>query len=402
LDEALRIDPGVAEAHNARGTILQQLGRVREAKKAHERAIALRPDFAEALNNLGVLLRKDGETAAALRRYAQAIEIKPDYADAHWNRAVTCLLIGRFEEGWEEFEWRWQVPNFPSARRNFAPPLWRGEALAGKTILLHAEQGLGDALQFLRYVPMVQAGGGRVVFEVQRELARLAKTLAGRPELVVRGEPLPPFDYHAPLLSLPRAFRTSLASIPADVPYLHADPADVAVWRDRIPDTEELKVGIVWAGSRTHVNDRNRSLDPALLDALLKVAGAKFYSLQLGGNALPGRDVVDLSPWLRDFADTAAAVACLDLVVTVDTSVAHVAGAVGAPVWVLVPKAPDWRWLLERDDSPWYPTMRLFRQSKESDWRPVLARVAQELRKLTVNDIRGTDVRAIEGRQAAL
>lgn len=401
LDAAIRIDPRSAEAHDARGTVLQQLGRGREARKSLERALEIRPNYAQALNNLGVLHRKEGRTAAALRCYAEAIAIKPDYPDAHWNRAVTSLLVGDFAVGWEESEWRWQVPNFPSARRNFKPLLWRGEPLDGKTILLHAEQGLGDAIQFMRYVPMVAARGGRVVFEVQRELARLAGTLAGGAEIVVRGAPLPAFDYHAPLLSLPRAFGTTLDVIPAETPYLRADPADVAVWRGHIPEGDGPRIGIVWGGSPTHVNDHNRSIDPALLAEVLGTPGAAFFSLQLGRTP-PGAAMTDLAPHLRDFGDTAAALACLDLLVTVDTSVAHLAGALGTPVWVLLPKAPDWRWLLGRDDSPWYPAMRLFRQAKETDWPPVLARVARELAKLTFNDVRRSDVRAIESRQAAL
>jgi tetratricopeptide (TPR) repeat protein len=374
----VELAPHLPEAWNALGTALQQLGRPEEAVAAYRRAIALRPDFAIPVGNLGRSLRDLGEVEEAIVHYDRAIALQPDFADARWNRALLYLLTGRFAEGWEEQEWRWKKPDFPSARRGFAQPLWNGEALDGATILLHAEQGFGDTLQFLRYVPLVAAAGGRVVLEVQPALARLARALAGCAEIVLRGTALPRFDWHAPLLSLPRAFGTRLETIPAIVPYLAAEPGDVGRWRTRLAG-DGRKVGLVWAGSPGHINDSNRSLDPARLAPLLAVPGVRFYSLQLGRSGRLPSGVADLAPELHDFADTAAALDALDLLITVDTSAAHLAGALGRPVWTLLPFAPDWRWLERRDDAPWYPTMRLFRQSARGDWQGVIARVADAL-----------------------
>jgi tetratricopeptide (TPR) repeat protein len=376
---AAKLRPHWAEAENALGTVLQQLGRPEEAAAAYRRAITAKPDFAAAINNLGRSLRDLGKIDDAIAHYGKAIALDPGYAAAHWNRALMNLLSGRFAEGWEEQEWRWKVEGFPSAVRGFAPPLWNGEAIAGQTILLHAEQGFGDTLQFLRYVPMVAETGARVVLEIQPQLAPLAAQLPGVAELVIRGSALPPFDWHAPLLSLPRAFRTTLETIPGRVPYLAADPALVASWRGRIPEDGAFRVGLVWAGSPTHGNDRNRSLDPALLHKLLEIPGTRFYSLQIGARQKPPPTITDLSQGLDTFAESAAALACLDLLISVDTSSAHLAGALGRPVWTLIPFAPDWRWQLDREDSPWYPSMRLFRQKKRGDWSFVMKRAAREL-----------------------
>ncbi len=382
---AATLRPNWAEAENALGTVLQQLGRPEEAAAAYRRAIAHKPDFAAAINNLGRSLRDLGEVEAAIEHYTRAIALDPDYAAAHWNRALMNLLSGRFAEGWEEQEWRWKVEGFPSARRRFVPPLWSGEAIAGQTILLHAEQGFGDTLQFLRYVPMVAETGACIVLEVQPQLAPLAAKLPGVTQLVQRGAALPPFDWHAPLLSLPRAFKTTLETIPGKTPYLSADPALVARWRNRIPEDGAFRVGLVWAGSPTHGNDRNRSLDPSLLQQLPEIPATRFYSLQIGAAQPLPAEIIDLSQGLENFAESAAALACLDLLITVDTSSAHLAGALDIPVWTLIPSAPDWRWQIEREDSPWYTSMRLFRQKKRGDWAGVMKRVARELTRLSAS-----------------
>jgi Tfp pilus assembly protein PilF len=376
---AAKLKPNWAEAENALGTVLQQLGRPEQAVAAYRRAIAHKPDFAASINNLGRSLRDLGKVEAAIAQYTKAIALDPCYAAAHWNRALLNLLSGRFAEGWEEQEWRWKVEGFPSTPRHFAPPLWRGESIAGQTILLHAEQGFGDTFQFLRYVPLVAETGARIVLEVQPQLAPLAAALPGVTQLVVRGTPLPPFDWHAPLLSLPRAFATTLETIPATVPYLSADPALVGRWRARISRNDTLQVGLVWAGSPTHGNDRNRSVDLSLLAPLLEIPDTCFYSLQIGATRKLPAGLVDLSAELDTFAESAAALTCLDLLISVDTSSAHLAGALGVPVWTLIPFAPDWRWLLEREDSPWYPSMHLFRQKKRGDWAGVVKRVARKL-----------------------
>jgi hypothetical protein len=261
--------------------------------------------------------------------------------------------------------------------------------LEGRTILLHAEQGFGDAIQFIRYLPLVARCGGKIIIECHPELQRLLQTAAADSPVVATGHTLPAFDLHCPFLSLPRLFGTNLTNIPKDVPYLHANAADVEVWRKRLADqSASLKVGLAWAGRPTHQNDRNRSLKLGTFAPLAQLAGVRFVSLQKGEAAAEaksppeGMELLDAGPELKDFADTAALVAALDLVIAVDTSVVHLAGALGKPVWVLLPFAPDWRWLLNRDDSPWYPTMRLIRQQRRMEWEPVVASIREELNAL--------------------
>jgi hypothetical protein len=307
------------------------------------------------------------------------LALKPDHAKAHLNRSLALLLTGELDEGWREYEWRFAVNVYD---RKFDRPLWSGEPLAGASILMHAEQGFGDTLQFVRYIPAVAERGGRVVLEVPGSLVRLARTVAGASEVVASGDPLPPFDCHCPLLSLPRVFKTNLATIPNVVPYLQVPAEASADWTDRITATPGLRVGIVWAGTTVG------AIDLQLLQPLWEVDGVSWFSLQVGErsgdvSSLDGVKIADLSPWLVDFAETAAAVCRLDLVISVDTSVAHLAGALGRPTWLLVRYPPEWRWLLEREDSPWYPTARLFRQEKEEDWSGVAREVAAALAQMT-------------------
>jgi tetratricopeptide (TPR) repeat protein len=382
--QAIRLDRGFPEFHNNLGRALQDQGQLDEAVAARREAIRLKSDYAEAHNDLGNALRDIGqpeESIAALRR---SVQLMPDYALAHWNLALSLLLQGDFVEGWREYEWRWRWDGFSSPCRNFSQPLWNGEKLNGKTILLYAEQGMGDAIQFARYIPRVARRGGCVVVECQPALKRLLSRIPSVQTVVTDGEPLPPFDVQCPLLSLPLAFGTDLNSIPASVPYLKPDRKQSAIWKKRLAaEKPHRRIGLAWAGSAMHKKDRTRSVELSQLAPLAAIPGTSFFSLQTGeaGKQAPPADMTlhDFTAELSDFADTAALLSCLDLVITVDTAVAHLAGAMGKPVWVLVSYAPDWRWLVHREDSPWYPTLRLFRQTSIGDWANVIQRVADSL-----------------------
>ncbi|MGY0712718.1 tetratricopeptide repeat protein [Azospirillum argentinense] len=348
------------------------------------RALALQPDHRNALSGLANRLRDQREIAASLRLHDRAVRLEPASAEARWNRSLARLLAGDLTGGWEDYEARWGVADFPTKPRGLPQPLWSGESIAGQTILLHEEQGRGDAIQFVRYAPLVAARGARVLLEVGADLVPLFRGLPGVERVFARGEALPTFDWQCPLLSLPRAFATRLETIPAAVPYLTADPARIGAWRGRLAG-DGLTVGLVWAGNPQFAGDRERSPGLAALASLLAVPGCRFFGLQLG----PGHDELarramppsftDLAPQIRDFADTAAIMASLDLVVSSCTAPAHLAGALGVPLWVLLSHAPDWRWLLDRADSPWYPTARLFRQPRPGDWATAVGEVAAAL-----------------------
>ena len=387
--QAIALQPADIKAHSNLGNALCDKGQLDEAIAVHRQAIALKPDYPEAHYNLGTALNEKGELDQAVATYSQAIALKPDYPGAHYNRAHALLKLGDLAAGFAEYEWRWKCADFAGARRHFTQPQWDGGPLEGRTILLHAEQGFGDAIQFIRYLPLVARCGGKIIIECHPELQRLLQTAAADSPVVATGHTLPAFDLHCPFLSLPRLFGTNLTNIPKDVPYLHANAADVEVWRKRLADqSASLKVGLAWAGRPTHQNDRNRSLKLGTFAPLAQLAGVRFVSLQKGEAAAEaksppeGMELLDAGPELKDFADTAALVAALDLVIAVDTSVVHLAGALGKPVWVLLPFAPDWRWLLNRDDSPWYPTMRLIRQQRRMEWEPVVASIREELNAL--------------------
>jgi Flp pilus assembly protein TadD len=377
---AIAADSQMAPAHSNLGAALAKLDRPEEAETLHRRAIALKPDFADAHYNLGVALHDQGRFAEALACYDRAVALKPDFVDARWNRAFNLLLGGNYADGWREHEWRWRRKEQPPG--SFAQPMWGGEPIAGRTILLHAEQGFGDTLQFMRYVPLVAARGARVVLRVQRAVFRLAAAFAGVAQVIRDDDVPPPFDLHCPLLSLPLAFGTTLDTVPAAVPYVEADTGAAARWRERLGSG--LKVGLVWAGSPQHKNDRNRSVAFEHLAALFAVPGVRWFSLQVGerradlAQAAPGA-IADIADGLTDFADTAAAIAGLDLVISVDTAVAHLAGALAKPVWLMLPFVPDWRWLIGREDNPWYPTLRTFRPPRRGDWEAVVGKVAEAL-----------------------
>lgn len=394
-DQAIALHAGYADAWSNRANALSDMNRPQDAQASYQRALELAPAFVDAWNNLGLTLVDMKLHDEALQSYERALALNADWAEAHWNYALCLLQMGRLEQGWREYEWRWQRHRIQASQRSFAQPLWLGEfPLEGKTILLHAEQGLGDTLQFCRYAPLVAAMGARVILEVPKELMRLLTTLAGVAELVEQGQPLPAFDFHAPLLSLPLAFGTDLASIPSGTPYVFADNAEAQCWAQRLAGdgAPALKVGLVWAGgNRPHVaelrkTDARRSVTLETLRPILDVQHVRFYSLQKGPAAQQLRDkqalgerIIDYTDELDDFADTAALVENLDLVITVDTAVAHLAGAMNKPVWIMNRFDTCWRWLLERTDSPWYPGVRLFRQPALGDWDSVVKEVRDAL-----------------------
>jgi tetratricopeptide (TPR) repeat protein len=385
--EALRLNPNYADALNNLGVAFQRLGRLEEAVAQCTNALLIKPDYAEAHNNLGMALRLQGNWDEALVHYQRALQLKPDYPDPHWNEALVWLVRGDFERGWPEYEWRWTQPGF--LRRSFPQPLWDGSDLNGRTILLHTEQGLGDTLHFVRYASVVHQRGGRIVLECQPPLLRLLAGVPGIDRLVAQGEPLPEFDVHAPLLGLPAIFRTTVDTIPAAVPYLHADDKLVQRWRKELESLGGFKVGIAWQGNPGFLHDLLRSIPLKHFARLAQVEGVRLVSLQKGPGVdqlgdLAGRfPVLDLGTRLDEesgaFMDTAAVMVNLDLVITSDTAIPHLAGGLGVPVWLALALSPDWRWLLERADSPWYPTMRLFRQTRCGDWDDVFERMAEEL-----------------------
>jgi Flp pilus assembly protein TadD len=378
--KAIEIDPEVAAYYNHLGNALRVAERIADAELCIRKALVLHPDYAEAHANLGFLLLEKQRLQLAEEHYRQAIALKPDFALAHTCLARLLLRKGDFAAGWREQEWRWLWKDFPTPKRNFTQPQWRGEDVRAQRLFLHAEQGFGDTLQFLRYVPMAAARGAEVILEVHPELRRLAERMPGVSQVISRGDVVPAFDRHCPLLSLPLAFGTELATIPAATPYLQAG-TDVPEWVRR--EDGKFRVGLVWAGSPKDKVDRKRSLALPALAPLFAAPGVAFYSLQCGSAAEEARNsalaFAGQLPESSDFADTAAAVAHLDLVISADTAVAHLAGALGKPVWVLLPSLADWRWLTDREDSPWYPSARLFRQQTAGDWGPVVDQVADQL-----------------------
>lgn len=389
FDRALQLRPDAFVLLYNKGRALGELGRYLEEIACYERAVRLRPEAADGHVNLGVALRDLHRFDEALRHFRKAVTLDANHVLARCNRAQTNLLLGVFEHGWREYEWRLS-DGVPADGPRLPGTPWLGApSLAGKTILLHGEQGLGDTIQFLRYVPLVVARGATVILRVQSPLVALCAWLADRAgvhTIIADDAPLPAFDFHCPLMSLPLAFNTRLDSIPAQTPYLTVDPARRNGWEARWQNSAPRlpRIGIAWSGSTTHRNDRNRSLQLKQLEAVLD-RKASFISLQkeirpgdvLSLDVLP--QLLDVSTQLTDFTDTAALIDSLDLVITVDTSVAHLAGALRKPTWVLLPFTPDWRWMLDRADSPWYPDMRLFRQRQPDDWGDTLDELATAL-----------------------
>jgi tetratricopeptide (TPR) repeat protein len=392
FDAALALVPAHPVAHYNRGVALITLGRYQEAIVANERAIAAAPQHIGALLNRGKALAQLKRFDEAIASYGEVLALRKDHADAHFNAALARLTTGDYQAGFAEYEWRWRRTGMPP-QQSRGRPLWRGEyPLGGRTILLHAEQGLGDTIQFARYAPLLAAQGANVVLEVQPELKMLFASLHGVAAVVARGEAPPSFDVHCPIGSLPLALKTELTTVPATIPYLTADAARVAVWSARLEARPRPRIALAWSGNPAHDNDRNRSLAFAALAPLLGAGRASFISIQ--------RDLRDadaalltaaphlthvmahVGDALSDFADTAAVVASCDLVISVDTAPAHLAGAMGRPLWVLVPFAPDWRWTLHGETTPWYPAARLFRQSAPGDWSGTIDDVAAALREM--------------------
>lgn len=393
FDAALALAPAHAGAACNRATALRALGRLDAAMAGYEQALALDPNMVQALVNRASLMAMHGRFQEALSGFTCARAIQPNSADAHWNEALCRLAMGDFAGGWREHEWRWRTESLRGAQRHYPQPLWLGEtSLAGRTLFVHGEQGHGDVLQFCRLVPQVAALGGTVVLEVPYTLARLVRTMPCVPRVIPHNEPPPDFDLHCPLMSLPLALGLTLETIPATVPYLRVDPDQGLAWRLRLAALPGLRVGLVWAGNpRTadpaaNAIDRRRSMRLAQFGPLGAVPGISVVSLQKGPPATqsqappPGLALTDWTAELWDFADTAALIAGLDLVISVDTAVVHLAGALGKPVWVLNRYDACWRWLHDRTDSPWYPTARLFRQRVYGEWDSVIEEVIAALR----------------------
>jgi len=387
LRKGLLLHPDCAQLSASLGYVFDSKGDLGSAADAYRRAIRLDPNLAATHRELGLVLFGLGELADATECFERVRALDPESAEATFYLATIHLLQGHLALGWSEYESRWRTAAGLRMRRPFSQPQWKGEPLEGARILIYAEQGLGDTLQFVRYVPMVTGRGGQVILEVQPKLQRLLTGIEGAPQVLSRGDALPEFTWQCPMVSLPLAFATEMSTIPAKTPYLYPNPALLDVWRKRLQGAT-FRIGLAWAGSPKHGGDRWRSIPLAQIAPLTNLEGTTFYSLQVGHAAeqvkqlLPPARLVDLQDDQEDFADTAAIVANLDLVISVDTSVAHLAGAMGKPVWILLHNAPDWRWFLEREDSPWYPTARLFRQSAHGNWQDVLGRVERELRKL--------------------
>jgi tetratricopeptide (TPR) repeat protein len=388
--KAIAANPNFAEAHSNLGNALHALRRFDEAIVAYRRAIEINPNFADGWANLGTTLHHSGSFEEGIAVLRRAIALAPHHANAHSGLGILLLMRGDLAEGWDEYEWRLRSTERKGPR--FPERPWQAESLAGKHIYVQAEQGFGDTLQFARYAPLLAARAGKVTLRVHQQLVRLLReSLPGIEVLGDRGDPAP-YQCDAVLLSLPRLFRTRLETIPAELPYLRPPAEAIRRWGSRLAKMQGLKIGFVWAGNPDHVNDTRRSVDLQLLAPLFAVPGTSFASLQFGPRTADLKKlkrkttIEEIAPQVEDFVDTAAAIMALDLVVTVDTSVAHLAGALGKPVWVLLPWVTDWRWLLEREDNPWYPTMRLFRQKKGQDWTEVLARVETELRAVAAGD----------------
>ncbi len=389
FDSILKHAPDHVEALYNRGTALLDLRRDSEALDTLERMLVHAPHHARAWNNCGRTLQALNRHQEAVASFEKAIAIDKDYADAHSNMALSLLSLGELPRGFAEYEWRWKRAGMADMRRNYRGRLWLGEfPLGQRTILLPAEQGLGDTIQFVRYAPLLARAGATVVLEVQPELKTLLATIGGVASCHARGEPLPAFDLYCPLGSLPLALKTEPSTIPADIPYVRADEAHTAKWRPTIEALPGKRVAFAWAGHARHPNDRNRSIDFKLLEPLFALEGVSFVSIQRelrtddGALLARHRNITHVGDKLADMADTAAVAALVDLTITVDTSVVHLIGAMGRDVWVLLPFSPDWRWTLAGEHTPWYPQARLFRQPTAGNWASVLATVRDALARV--------------------
>ncbi len=403
LDEAeicyqqtIALRPKYPEAYYNYGVTLQKLQRFADAEKCYRQSIAIEPNYAKAHSNLGIVLKHQSQFVESEQRFLTALQLDPQFIDAHYNFALLLMLLGRLKEGWAQYQWFYHPQNTNPSKPNqpnFAAKQWQGEPLQAKTILIHSEQGFGDLIQFVRYAEHLKAMGATVLVLVSNPLVELFKTIPWVDGVIKNGEQqIVAFDFWVFPLALPYWFQTTLETVPLNVPYLSADETKVTWWREwlnqHIP-AENKRVGLVWAGNPVHANDTNRSIDFAELAAFENVKNVTFVSLQLGEkaqkeleNCPEGVTILDAAPFIHDFTDTAALLKALDLLITVDSAPAHLAGALNLPVWTLVTNVPDWRWLLERNDSVWYKSMRLFRQPESGDWASVLADVKTALKQL--------------------
>ena len=377
-DKAADCWPNLALLWNNRGNTLLEMQRWPEAAESYHRALKLAPGLHDSRVALATCLQAMGHLREALALCDAVLRSSPEHAEAHWNRALLLLLRGDYKEGWQEYEWRWKKRLFTSPARTFDIPKWRGESLTGKTIFIHAEQGLGDTLQFCRYLPLLRMKGAKVIFECHPPLAHLMSTLGDRISVVTFGQPSPSADYHLPLLSMPLLFNTTLDNIPNEIPYIYPPADRLPFWHTVVPREEGRRVGLCWSGKQ--YPDPARSVPAWLIVALSACPRISFFSLQMGENTEnPDMPIHDLTTLISDFADTAALISQLDLVITIDTSVAHLAGALGAETWLILPFSPDWRWGIGKTDSPWYPGMRIFRQQKRGDWGTVIGDLIEAL-----------------------
>ena len=397
FEHANTIAPADSQIYMNWANALVGIGDIAAAIDRLKNALAIDPEYAEAYSNLGSALKALGQFASAIEHFDRAIYLEPSLAEAHWNKGLALLLLGDLQAGWSLYEWRLQTKEYLKNPSTFAQPLWLGQAafggiegLAGKTILVHSEQGLGDTIQFARYLPLLADRGARVIFELPQVLLGSLQRIPGVDEFLVKGQALPAADFHCPLLSLPLAFKTTLESIPSPGPYLEADAEKVKQWSGRLGRKSRPRIGLVWSGNTQHKNDHNRSIP---LELLLTQLPDRFewVSLQREVRETDQRvlefnsRVHHFGSELEDFTDTAALCALMDLVISVDTSVAHLSGALGRPTWVLLPHVPDWRWLLDREDSPWYACVRLYRQPAPGDWSPVMGQIEHSLNQFLIN-----------------
>ncbi len=389
--KAIELNPYYVDAYHDLGYVLQTKGEIEDAIRCYKKALQLDPQLYDAYNNLGRAFQEQGKIDEAISYYQKAIQLNPDFAEAHFNLSLALLLIGNFKDGWQEYEWRLKLREH--SRYEFSKPLLKGSEIKDKKIFLYAEQGFGDTIQFIRYVELVAKRGARVIIvECQKELISLVREIKEIDYLLTREDPLPEFDFHYPLLSLPLIFETTLENIPSKVPYIFVNDTILKKWKERInKENSKFKIGLVWSGNPKYKKDMKRSIKLDILLPLLRIKGVTFFSLQKGEATNQIKDLpeeiklIDYASEIEDFTDTASIIQNLDLVISVDTAVAHLAGALGRPVWTLLPFVPDWRWMLDREDSPWYPTMRLFRQPSIGDWKSVIERVKDELKKLIGN-----------------
>lgn len=394
--QAIELNPNHEKAYLNLGISLKEKGYYEEATNFFERALQIKPDYAMAYYNLGNIFYFKGQFKEAKHFYEKVISIDPEYADAHWNISLINLLLGNFKEGWKGYEWRLKLDGLIS-KRDISRPLWDGSDIDGKSILIYTEQGFGDTIQFIRYIPVVAERGAKVILECQKELVPLLQNVKGIYRILENNSPLPEseFDLYCPLLSLPLIFDTTIENISSRIPYINADHSLAEKWHKKIMvNSSKLKIGIAWSGNPELLKPYyNRSCSLEVFSPLGQLHDVTFYSLQKGEamhqakNLPDGMQIIDYTDEIYDFSDTAAFIENLDLIISIDTAIAHLSGALGKPVWTMIPFIPDWRWMLNREDSPWYPTMKLFRQPSPGDWESVINRIKEGL-KTFINKFR--------------